>query len=351
MLNRTLAVSFLMLVVALAPSAARAEVTWDPTSLHEVYSPAEGIYAYGPSVIDEGHARRIWTCHNSQPRVIRDDIYATRIVDGAVVDDRSVLKASANGWDSFHVCDPSVVAGRFRFDGRRYSYAMLYLGNDLDASAHNQIGVAFAPTLDGPWVRYPRPLVTFDEPTQWGVGQPSALSLRGGSGKLLLFYTRGDTTTRAYVRQLDLGDMSRPRVRDAVLVPTSGLTGSDGGPDWLNNYDVALSGSRERLYAIREQHPYPTDNPWWIGASVQLVSIDAADVRDGTGGWQVEATISPALTGLARNHNAGLARTAEGVLPDRHRIKVLFTDSCAGPTCDSLFGYDLWELTGRITGQ
>jgi hypothetical protein len=348
MLLRTLVVSLLAFLATLAPGAAWAEVTWDLGSLREVYNPPEGIYAYGPSVIDTGRERRIWTCHNSQPRVIRDDIYATRIVDGAVVDDRSVLQASAGGWDSFHVCDPSVVAGRFGFDGRRYSYAMLYLGNDLDASAHNQIGVAFATTLDGPWVKYPHPLVTFDEPTQWGVGQPSALSLRGDSGKLLLFYTRGDTSTRAYVRELDLSDMRQPRVGDAVLVPTTGLTGSDGGPDWLNNYDVALSRDRERLYAIREQHPYPTDNPWWIGASVQLVSADARQIVRGTGTWRVEGTISPALTGLARNHNAGLARTEEGLLPERHRIAVLFTDSCAGPTCDSLFGYDLWELTGRL---
>ncbi len=345
-----LAVLLLAMFVLLAvPGVTRADVTWDMRSLREVYNPPDGIYAYGPSVVERGAEQRMWTCHNSQPREIRDDIYATHSVDGTVVDDRSVLKPSMSGWDSFHVCDPSVVSGCFRMHGRRFSYAMLYLGNDVDASAHNQIGVAFAPTLDGPWTKYPEPLVTFQAVSQWGVGQPSALSLNGESGKLVVFYTRGDTATRAYVRELDLSDMRRPRVGEAVLVPTAGLTGLDGGPDWLNNYDVALSRDRTRLYAIREQHPYPTDNPWWIGSSVQLVSIDARGVRRGAGTWKVEGAIAPAVTGFPRNHNAGLARTEEGLLPHRDRIKVVFTDSCAGPTCDSLFGYDLWELTGRIT--
>jgi hypothetical protein len=187
--------------------------------------------------------------------------------------------------------------------------------------------------------------------TQWGVGQPSAISLLPGTGRLLLFYTRGDTSTRAYVRVLDLGDMSRPRVGAPVLLPTAGLTGSDGGADWLNNYDVALDPWHLRLYAIREQHPYPPEgeNPWWIGRSVQLVSLPLLDALRGAGAWRVEGAIDQALTGFPRNHNAGLGRTAYGLLPDPRRVDVVFTDSCAGPTCDSLFGYDLWEVTGRLT--
>jgi hypothetical protein len=313
-------------------------------SLHEIYNPPAGYYGYAPSVIRQGDSEYVWTCHNDAHRVIRDHIYFTKLVDGRVVEDRSVLHGTGTGWDSFHNCDPSVVAGNFHYGGVRYRYAMLYLGNDVDASRHNQVGVAFARSLEGPWVKYPDPLVPFANTSQWGAGQPSAVSLDRGSGRVLLFYTQGDTATRAFRRVLDLGDMDHPVIGPAVPVSTSGLTSRTGGSDWLNNYDVAYDAERRRFLAVREQHPYPTDNPSWIGASVQVASIDARDIWRGGGAWTVEGTIDPALTGLPRNHNAGLVRTDRGLLPAGDAPSVVFTDSCSGPTCDSLFDYDLWQI-------
>jgi hypothetical protein len=323
-------------------------LSWDLATLRQVYVPPSGEYSYAPSVIEEGNTRWVWTCHNAESRVIRDHIYMEKFVGGRLVEERSVLQATDGAWDSFHTCDPSVVAGHFRYAGAQYRYAMFYLGNDLDASAHNQIGVAFATSPDGPWVKYPLPIVTFDVATQWGVGQPSAVSEVPGSGKVTLFYTQGDTSTRAYWRALDFTDLSTPQIDPAHLITTAGLTGRDGGPDWLNNYDIAYDPLHARYIAVREQHPYPTDNPWWIGQSVQIVSISSADLRVGRGSWQVLASIDPALTGLGRNHNAGLVRTATGRLPGARALTVVFTSSCAGPTCDSLYSYDLWQVTGRL---
>jgi hypothetical protein len=62
----------------------------------------------------------------------------------------------------------------------------------------------------------------------------------------------------------------------------------------------------------------------------------------------VLGTIDAALTGLARNHNAGLVRTATGRLPDPRSLTVAFTSSCAGTTCDSLYSYHLWQITGGL---
>lgn len=347
-------------LLAVLPPAASAEVSWDPDSLDLVYDPPGRLYAYAPSIVRDGDTEWIWSCHNDDPGVIKDHIYLTRIVDGEVVESRSVLQASpAPAWDSFHVCDPSVIAGSFRMDGARYGYAMFYLGNDLDASAHNQVGVAFAQEPEGPWVKYPEPIVTFERTDQWGVGQPSAVSLAPGSGKVALFYTRGDTSTRAYQRVLDLRDMDRPQIGEPTLLPTEGLVGRDGGDDWLNGYDVALDRNRQRYYVVREQHPYPDRNPWWIGPAVQVASMGVADVRAGSGVWRVEGTVDEELTGFPRNHNAGLVRTWHGYLPERDELEVVFTDSCSSlptvddqdwsqATCDSLFEYDLWSVTGSI---
>ena len=113
-------------------------IDWDTSSLALAYAPAAGFYSYAPSVVRDGSTEYIWSCHNDQYRVVQDHIYLTKIVHGSVVESRSVLHASpASAWDSFHTCDPSVVAGSFRYAGTRYRYAMFYLGNDLDASAHN----------------------------------------------------------------------------------------------------------------------------------------------------------------------------------------------------------------------
>lgn len=72
-------------------------------------------------------------------------------------------------WDSFHICDPSVVAGRFQHGSVIYRYAMFYLGNDVDASRNNQIGLALTASLDGPWVRYAPPIVSDVTKGVWGI--------------------------------------------------------------------------------------------------------------------------------------------------------------------------------------
>ncbi|WP_157574676.1 hypothetical protein [Jiangella muralis] len=342
-----------------SPRPDRDPVTWDPASLAAVYQPAPGFYTYAPSVVRDGDTEWIWSCHNDQSRVIEDHIYLTKRVDGVVTETRSVLHAApAPAWDSFHTCDPSVVAGRFQYGGTRYSYAMFYLGNDVDASAHNQVGVAFATHPDGPWVKYPEPIVTSERTDQWGAGQPTAVALTGNSGRVLLAYTRGDTSTRAYASVVDLTHVERLRVSPPVLLPTDGLTGADGAPDYLNGFDLALDRAGQDVVVVREQHPYPTDNPWWIGPSVQVARLSLKDLLAGTGTWQPLGDLDRALTGFTRNHNAGLVRTWHGRLADARGVEVVFTSSCSSlptiddpdwsqATCDTLYSYDLWSITGR----
>lgn len=341
------------------PSASPEPIVWDPESISAVYQPAEGFYAYAPSVVRDGDTEWIWTCHNDEHRVIRDHIYLTKRVAGAVVESRSVLQPGAAGaWDSFHTCDPSVVKGRFDLQGTRYSYAMFYLGNDVDASAHNQIGVAFAKDPEGPWIRLPAPIVTADDPVAWGVGQPTAISLAANSGRVLLAYTRGDSSTRAYAVTVDLSSAGRPKVTAEVQLPNAGLTGSDGAGDYLNGFDIALDASRKQIVLVREQHPYPKDNPWWIGASVQVDAIALKDFVRGQGAWTPLGDVDRRLTGFSRNHNAGMVRTWSGELVDPDRPEVVFTSSCSSlptvddqdwsqATCDSLYSYRLWSVSGE----
>ncbi|NPV68416.1 MAG: hypothetical protein HPY64_14835 [Anaerolineae bacterium] len=324
---------------------------WQITTINEVYNPAGQFYTYAPSVMVDGEIERIWTCHNNVEGQIKDHIYYTERVGDAVVVSRSVLSAGpAGAWDSYHVCDPSVITGEFRYQGQAYSYALFYLGNDVDASLHNQIGVAFAndPATDS-WVKYPTPVIAYDG-HQWGVGQPSAISL--GGGRVLLFYTKGHDATITFRQILDLSDMdSGPSYEgEAMSLTNLGLTGHNGRSDYLNNIDVVFVPQHDRFYVVREQHPYPRDYPNYIGQSLQLVSISAERIWRGGGRWTVEGEISPEITGLARNHNGGIARTPQGTLPDPAVLRIVFSDSCAAsPECvQAEWTYDLWEAIGVL---
>lgn len=362
------AAAIAVMVTALIGGPAMADhgsspVDWDETSLREVYTPADGYYSYAPSVIREDDTEWIWSCHNDEFRVIKDHIYLTKIVDGVVVDSRSVLQASpAPAWDSFHVCDPSVVAGSFSYQGTKYGLAMFYLGNDLDASAHNQVGVAFANRPEGPWVKLPQPVVTFERTDQWGAGQPTAVKMPGKPGTVLLAYTQGDTSTRAYAVSIDLKKAEKAKASAPTLLPTAGLTGTEGAPDYLNGFDLVYDKRGGRFLTVREQHPYPQDNPWWIGPSVQVAAIDADDLMRGRGSWTPAGDINESLTGFTRNHNAGFARDWQGHLIEKGSVTVVFTKSCSSlptvddqdwsqATCDSLYSYDLWSIDGELHKQ
>ncbi|MEU4014457.1 hypothetical protein AB0E56_04250 [Microbacterium sp. NPDC028030] len=358
----TAAAAAIMAMVLGVQTPASAEmpdgIDWDPATIASVYAPAEGYYSYAPSVVRDGDTEWIWTCHNDEFRVIEDHIYLTKRVDGVVVSSESVLQASTGAsWDSFHTCDPSVVKGRFDWDGTRYRYAMFYLGNDVDASAHNQIGVAFAEDPEGPWLKYPDPIVTTPDTTSWGAGQPTAVSVSGASGRVILGYTRGDSSTRAYVVTVDLSKVDRLRVSPERQVTNAGLTGADGAPDYLNGFDMAIDRSRREIMVVREQHPYPGDNPWWIGPSVQVDRMPLRHFLRGTGTWVPSGDIDEELTGFDRVHNAGLVRTWTGELPAPDAPEVVFTSSCSSlptvddqdwsqATCDSLYSYDLWSIAG-----
>lgn len=349
-------------IAAVAVSGpASASVSWDPASVSPLYSPtgppdSSGnylYYAYAPSVIVDGDTTRVWTCQNSESGVIEDDIFGTKIDSGVVVSDNSVLSRSSGAWDSFHVCDPSVIRVDSTLNGVSYSYAMFYLGNDMNASAHNQVGVAVANSLDGPWVKFPDPIVDFSNSNQmlWGAGQPSATTIDADSGTALLFWVEGygaDWQTRTYRAEVDLNEPGGPVVGPALQVTASGLTGQDGLPDWLNNADFAYEPVSDRFFAVREQHPYPTAAPNYIGSSLQVVSIDGASIWGGGGAWTVEATIDPSLTGFDRNHNAGLMRTQYGTLPSADQLSVVFTSAC-GNCSDSLWQYQLHTVTGSIS--
>ncbi|THF66750.1 hypothetical protein E7T06_20580 [Deinococcus sp. Arct2-2] len=328
-------------------------VTWTSSTVQEVYNPSGDRYSYAPSVMVEGQTEHIWTCHNRDSGVIKDYIYYTKRVNGAVVSSVPVLEASAAGWDKVHVCDPSVVKANVTYNSTAYSYVMFYLGNDAECSCHNSIGVAVAQSVEGPWIKYPSPIVTFPfaDTNLWGVGQPSATSV-DGNGRFLLFYSEGDTEGRGYRRDINLSNLNSPSIGAAVRVTDAGLSRSDGATGQFTSFDVTYDPSRDRFYAVLEQYPFSNVYPNYITSNLQVVSIEGSSIWNGGGTWRAEGLLTPSTTGFDRNHNAGLKRTPSGTLPSANQLDVVFTKSCSragGASCPvGEWSYDLWEVSGTL---
>jgi hypothetical protein len=336
-----------------AHAATGSSIAWQPKSLRTAYAPGRQFYCYAPSVlIDDRGVEHLFACRNLSPRIIRDHVFHfERSANGVVGEPQLSLAPNTvrGAWDSLHICDPSVIAGAFRLHGETFRYAMFYLGNDVDACRRNQVGVAFAHELSGPWTRLDRPLIAYPTQTDWGAGQPSAVTL-DRAGKVLLFYTTSGNPA-AWMCALDLSDADHIPAARPVAVPTTGLTDINGRPDGPNNFDVAFDASRNRFWMVREAHPYPKSEPSFISAHLQIASIDAAALRSGSGVWRVEGSIGPDLTHFARNHNPALARDAFGALPDPREIRVVFSSSQAEPELHGLFApwtYALQEIRGDI---
>lgn len=346
---RTRLLLFLLTMNSL--SASDPVVAWTEGSLRPLYDPGDDFYSYSPSVIRDGDVELYWSCHNREANVVRDYIYYFERRGGEISEGRPVLgPGPAGAWDSFHVCDPAVVQGEFGFEGESYRYAMFYLGNDVDASLNNQIGVAFTNEIDGEWIRYPEPIVAHIPSGTWGVGQPSVVSI-DGKGRVLVFFTRGHKKTGGFCQEIDLTDMTAPRVGKERPVTNNGLTRLDGTPDYLNNFDIVYDPTRDRFFAIRGQRPYETSEPTYISPRLEIISIPSAAIWRGRGRWRSETLLIPEITGHARNHNAGIERTLHGHLPDPTRLHVVFATACAAGDCEDrrpLWTYSLWEIEGKI---
>lgn len=261
-----------------------------------------------------------------------------------------MLFPSEEGWDSLHVCDPAVVKGEFKYDGKVYNYALFYLGTYYPEGVeckHNQLGVAFSETPEGPWVKFKgNPIVEGSKHT-WGVGQPSVISLNK-KGKVLLFYTKqeDDFSTHTYMRELDFSFMDNPRFGEAKLVPTEGLREREEGMAViLSDADFAYDPKRDIFFLARPQHPYPlhpSGERAIVSGYIQIAYIEGESLRSGKGGWKIIGEIGPEDSGFPLNHSPAIARNWYGWVDNPHKLRINFSTAKLGK--DSLWSYTLYGI-------
>lgn len=297
-------------------------------------------YNYCPSVLQlEDGTRYIYYCTNKDSGRVIDYVgcrKGTLQADGTYVwgEQTFALSPSSNLWDSQHVCDPSVIKGDFTYNGEKYEYLMAYLGCVTTNSQDNEVGIAVSKTPEGPYTRVgTEPLVAFnfnpDETRfQWGVGQPSLVSI-DKAGQAWLFYTYGDpTVTKTVVRTCDFSDLNNIVLGEEVKVATGGLKNLNNQNDFINNGDFVYDAAKDRFYLASDCHPNPTDIPDFISSHFRVAYFGGTDFSKAK--WTNVANIGAEDTGFARNHNVGLVRDAYGHLLASDYMTVYYTVSDTG---------------------
>jgi hypothetical protein len=311
----------------------------------ELFPAGEGLYNYAPCAVEDG-PHLFWWCRNREPRQVVDHIYHRRFEFARkrwTPPELALAPGAPGQWDSVHVCDPSVVRGRFRDGATEYAWAMAYLGCDTTTNRHNQVGLAFAVDAAGPWVRWPRNPVVAGLAATWGTGQPSLVSL-DRRGRVALFYTQqdADLATHTWLAEIDLIDFSAPQLAAPVCLPTAGLTERTTAAPVLHDADFALDTDGTQLYVVRPLHPGDLNlagQPVRLPSVVQVARAAQAEVRTGAGRWTVLAEVGPEQTGFAFCHGASFGRDPAGRVADGTRLRLNL--AVASRQSDPLWSYTL----------
>ena len=287
-------------------------------------------YTYCPVGITGNKKTTTFYCRNGAAGQVIDYIYSTSI---SVQGKKRIIVAlkpseDISRFDSVHVCDPTVIADSFEYQNKDYKYAMFYLGSQSLDNQCNRIGVALSNNINSRFIKPENNIVidyTYDsnypDVFQWGVGQPSAISL--GNGKVLLFYTRGDMNgTDTYVSLLDMADVSNIRILETTKLSTDGIG------TFISNADFAYDNVNKRLYMVCDKRPF-ADGELSIVADTSCeyytdIHLDMSSLSFCK--WNLMKDIDPSLTGHNRNHNCGFIRNDRGYVSENPVILCTVAD-------------------------
>lgn len=268
------------------------------------------------------------TCINGNILYCSNENNAGKVKDGIYLNGTQVLSTTVGSWDSAQVCDPTVVAGNFSYNGNNYTYLMAYLGCTTDDCTNNEIGFAVSNDLYN-WTKTGKVISCIGDGF-WGVGQPSLMNIKN-DGIVNLFYTSGTAVkTTTYVECINCNDLNRIAFLGHAEITTS--------YDFISNADFAYSDGY--LYMTCDTHPF-SEGPLNFITDKQTIYKAPWDSSFETLGmldWQIEAYVGIEQTGYSKNHNACFARDGIGNLSSR--TAYVSTASEVGDFLDNLFTYN-----------
>lgn len=323
-----------MLGLALCTQSFRAKRLPGPVVPEVNYelSGGAGHYDYAPSVIQDDYGVRFaFLCENKDAFRIVDHVYLYKGIptrNGYKWQPGTMLVApSPAGWDNNHICDPDVRKFKTTYHGETYSWIMTYLGTDQWDNNHNQIGLAVAKNIEGPYIKFDKnPFIKFNDRTQWGVGQSTSIVLNDST--IRLFYSKsGDGFT---YRDIILDDLDN--IRMGAEKHIKGMGG--------NNYPAY---SRKNVYMVSERRVgMDRQIPTWVGNVCELTYLPLTEDQATPGDqWTKIGAVTPKESGYPRNHNPGILTDEKGYLPNDEELTMYFTTAVTGE--DWLWSYDLYS--------
>jgi len=222
----------------------------------------------------------------------------------------AVLGETQYAWDSEYTCNPKVVQGKFvnpLGNGKTYTYAMYYVA--LGAVGNNSIGVAFS--NDGlSWKKYPKPIISAETQTGYGVGQPAVLNVDHNAA-IRMFYEDYSFN----VHHVEAISNDGVHFTSIGTLTTNGLDPNNPGANWG---DMAYDPETGYWYAgfntgLRD--PSTTGGQVERGQyGIELYRIPDGSVLTGSTPWQMLTTVDTNLTGSEANFIPTFARDPYGNL-------------------------------------
>ena len=334
----------LVCTASLYISGAKPNLTTVVPTVNYELSGGAGHYDYAPSfIIDKYGIIYGYLCENREPFKIVDYIYEYKGIptrDGIKWQPKTeVIEPSRTGWDDCHICDPDVREFSTTYKGHRYKWIMTYLGVDQWDCNHNQVGLALADNIEGPWIKYPEPIIPYDRFDRWGTGQSTTVVLNDST--FATFYHSTTENGPFAMRIIKMKDPEKIDIGEEYKIPFLSA----------NTY---VTMNDDYIYTVSEEKSkdYEPIVPTWVGdlcvvrckpRSGNLI----ADMTSPENEWIEIGRVTPELSGFPRNHNPGFLTDEKGYLPDDNSLTVYFTPAVTGD--DWLWSYDLYSAVFDIT--
>lgn len=343
------------------------------------------FYNYCPAIIvdgtDDGKQRmNIWYCTNKDTGVIVDYIgFRQGILNEnnrwEFRDETIVLEPTEGTWDARHTCDPSVVKGEFEYQDENYNYLMAYLGCTTEDYQKNETGIAVAKNIEGPWVKIDtaNPIVPWydngniDEEQAkyenmqgttsiyWGTGMPSLLSV-DNKGEVIMFYQSTKQVTG--IRRFDFSDLDNPVEKYCTSLTSNGILNSAGSRCNIGIPDFSYDPVKDRLYVVsvtNERNPADVTKTLVNSHSMVAYVEGLKDMEEVSSvlqsrnyTWKMVGYVGPNETGWERNHNPGLVKTADALIPNSEKIDVVVSTGHNSWANENIFTYRLFGWSFEI---
>lgn len=257
-------------------------------------------------------------------------------------------RKKSGGWENgSHMCDPTIVIGRFSYKQNTYKYALYYDSDPDNSSRRTKIGVAFTNSLSPDpnhptqWTFVDHPIVCEYGPNKdfYGVGTSSAIVDPKDPSKVQLFFVDtshtspsipNDKRSQGFVvtgtNGYDFGWSGNCQLSPSAPKPKAINTNNlnttaygDFSYDKQNNwyYGVIADGGAIRQ-PIRGDGDPPLDQGFYSESYQQIIArIRPEALTDSTkGGWQILGHYNSDSTKSALNFNPGILRNPSGYLDD-----------------------------------